>query len=276
MRKGREYIVLFIIVFLWASCKSKEKVFDYSMPDDVDEEMMVQSVLNNQLNYNTLYFKRMMLEFVDNGKSKSVRANMYIKKDSTIIISVIPIMGIEIFRISLDSSSIRVIARLNRKFITSSYDYLANNYGIIVNYKIIESLITNSIFSYPEGTTSFLSKYSGRKFDAYYSLKSVDDRSYKRLLRRNSDIYLHEIIIMPNSFKVQNTSLMNVSKSFSMNVVYSSFIEKDISSFPENISIDVKQKDKVYNLVFSYKDFEIDGTNILNFRLPDKYEVTIY
>ena len=248
----------------------------YETIESIDEDILVQNVVANDLVYQTLYFKRMLIEFDDNGKNRSVRANMYIKKDSAIVVSVIPLMGIEVFRICLDKSNVRIIDRLNRKIIIADYKMVTDKFYVEMNYKIIESLLTNSVFSYPDNNPELLKNYTAYHKDTYYSLRSLNARKYDRASRRNSDVFLHEVNILPGIFRVFSNYLVNASAGLSMNVEYKNFVNLGSDKFPNQVIIKAKSAEQNYKLTFNFSEIDVDGTNSLNFRLPDKYEVTTF
>ncbi len=263
------------LLFL-SSCKSKEKVFKYETIKSIEETVLIDSLFSKQLIYNTLYFKKISIEFDDNGNSKSVRANLFIKGDSAIIISVIPLMGIEMFRVCIDRNNIRVINRLNKKVIVSDYKYLSDKYAIDVDFDLVLAILTNSLFSYPDYDPQLLKKYSAYHQDEYYSLRSLNFKRFERLSRKNTDIYLHEVRILPGIYKILGSTVVNTSSGISLNVDYKKFTNLNGNNFPTLISIIAQQANNSYRLVFNYDEIILNGPNSINFRIPDSYEVVSY
>lgn len=268
--------ILLFIPFLFSSCKSKDKLHRYETIKSIDEDVLVNNILVNELKYHSLYFKRLTIDFDENGNSRSVRANMYIKRDSSIIISIIPLMGIEIFRVSLDNNAIRVIDRLNRKVLVSDYKKLSERFFVEVNYQIIEGLITNSLFSYPEHNPELIKDYAAYHQDSFYSLRSLNMRQYERLSKRNSDLFFHQINILPGIYKINENRIINTLNQILFVTEYKSFNTLGNTQFPFSVNINAKQGNHNYKLIFTYSDIEIDGSNSMNFRIPEKYEIVSF
>ncbi len=268
--------ILLFIPFLFSSCKSKDKLHRYETIKSIDEDVLVSNILVNELNYNSLYFKRLTIDLDENGNLRSVKASMYIKRDSSIIISIVPLMGIEIFRVSLNKSEIRVIDRLNRKVMVSDYRKLSERFFVEVNYNIIEGLLTNSLFSYPNYNPELIKDYAAYHQDSFYSLRSLNMRQYERLSRRNSDLFLHQVNILPGIYKINENRIVNTLNQMLFVTEYKNFNTLGNTQFPYSVNINARQGSNNFKLSFTFSDIEVDGSNSLNFRIPDKYEIVSF
>ncbi len=268
--------ILLFITFLFSSCKSKDKLLRYETIKSIDEDVLVNNILVNELNYNALYFKRLTIDFDENGNSRSVRASMYIKRDSSIIISIVPLMGIEIFRVSLSKSEIKVIDRLNRKVMVSDYKKLSERFFVEINYNIIEGLLTNSLFSYPNYNPELIKDYAAYHQDSFYSLRSINMLQYERLSKRNSDLFLHQVNILPGIYKINENRITKTLNQMLFVTEYKNFSTLGNTQFPYSVNISAKQGNNNFKLNFTFSDIEVDGSNSLNFRIPDKYEIVSF
>ena len=266
--------LLILIVFF--SCKSVEKVNRAKTIKSINENDLIENVLEKELNYNTLYFKKVEISVDENGTTRSVKANIFVKKDSCIVVSVLPLMGIELFRVSLENDRIRIIDRLNRKIIVTGYEIISDRFLVDMNFNILESILTNSLYSYPEYNPQLLKRYNAYHQDDFYSLKSLNINRYERLTRRKSDIFLHEVNILPEIYRVTESKVVNTSTGITIETIYDKFGQFGNTNFPYFLQVKATQGTKKYMVSIQFNDIEIDGSNSLSFRLPDKYEVVSY
>lgn len=277
MRKLVQKIFTFSsVLLLLFSCKSIEKLDKAITIKSINENDLVENVLNHELSFNTLYFKKVEVSIDENGSARSVKANIFVRKDSNIIVSVLPLMGIELFRVSLDPDQIRVIDRFNRKIVVTGYEMIGERFLVEMDYHILERMLTNSLHSYPEYNPLLLKRYSAYHQDEFYSLKSLNIKRYERLTRRNSDLFLHEVNILPEIYRVTNSKVINTSTGITIETRYDHFTGLGNTRFPYQLEITATQGNKKYKVSINYNDIEIDGTNSLSFRLPPKYEVVTY
>ncbi len=267
------FLIIAVFILINGSCRSKEKIASVETMAIMDEDKLVDNILSNELTFNSLFFRRLTVDFEENGKSRAVRANMYLKRDSAIIVSVIPLMGIEVFRVSISKKEIKIIDRLNRIVIETDYEELCKKYGVELSYNIVESLLSNCLFSYPDHNPSLIKKYTPYHQSDFYSLKSLNDKRVEKFIKRETKFYLHEINVTPGIFKVFETRMVSSLSGISIGVGYKNFESLKNTKFPKQIKINAKQGNKSYILTFDYNDIEVDGSHSLNFRLPENYEV---
>ena len=140
------------ISFIWllmcfaSSCKTVKRAVSFGERQDLSLSELVDSVKDRSVVFNELYLKRVFVDIKTDERSLAGRANILIKKDSVIIISVIPIMGIELYRIKLDKEGVHILDRLNKKYLFGTYDRAGSIFLLDLGYNEIESVLVNNIF----------------------------------------------------------------------------------------------------------------------------------
>jgi hypothetical protein len=81
------------------------------------------------------------LNYIEGGQKLSAIANLRIKYDSLIWISISPGLSIEAFRIKLTSDSVFLLDRLSHNYTKSSYGEFDKFYGLNLNFKWIQAMI---------------------------------------------------------------------------------------------------------------------------------------
>ena len=87
------------------------------------------------------------LNYTEGDQKLSGVANLRIKYDSLIWISISPGLSIEAFRIKLTSDSVFLLDRLSHNYIKSSYREFDKFYGINLNFKWIQAIILGNPLS---------------------------------------------------------------------------------------------------------------------------------
>ena len=94
------------------------------------------------------YFTAKAKLIYTNGDQKlSAVANLRIKSDSLIWISISPGLGIEAFRIKLTTDSVFLLDRIDHNYMKSSYREFSNFYGFNLNFKWIQAIMLGNPLS---------------------------------------------------------------------------------------------------------------------------------
>lgn len=112
-----KYLALLLCVLALASCRSNK---DLSDKTDKMRRMAPQELLDSvSLTQNdfTWFTGKAKVKYDDGNKAQNFTANIRMKKDSIIWISITSLMGIEAARLTIDQDSIRVLDRLKKRYI---------------------------------------------------------------------------------------------------------------------------------------------------------------
>ena len=208
-------------------------------------------------------------------QKRSFKGSFVVQKDSQIVVSIYALMGIELVRAKLTKDEVIIIDKHNKKVFKTDYLYFKRNFGIELSFNVIQSLITNSLFLYPDEEDYYdgLKKYKHHIDTDYYSFKSIKDKRVNRLSKRSrNDLIIHEINIYPESFKIFNVFIKDWGTNQKLVITYDNF--KDFSSifFPEDISISASQGTSTVDVSLKVNYIEIDKGGSLHFKIPSSYE----
>ena len=124
MRTGKYYLyILFICCSaLFSSCASKK------------------SLVQTQPSWHTIRTDNVMTTVETGDKSYTVNCSLQATRDSLVIISVRPILGIELFRIEATPKAITAIDKTKRRYTKASYSTLNMAVKPHIQYKTLEKL----------------------------------------------------------------------------------------------------------------------------------------
>jgi hypothetical protein len=134
------YIVILLLAGLsFSACKKQPAV---------SQQGSEVPVVNN-LDWQPLVFDYLILKSKVNIKTKdnnvNATANIRMKKDSIIWISVTPGMGIEVFRSIITPDSVKIINRLENKYDKYSIAYLREALGIDLNFYHLQNIVVGDL-----------------------------------------------------------------------------------------------------------------------------------
>jgi len=147
MKGNKHYIFLIIIssLFIFSGCKSTRKLISGKNIELKAKDAYLVSMQQNAFQFQTLS-ARMNVDLDIPGKSLSSRVDMKMQKDSAFQLSVQPFLGIEVFRMEFSRDSVKIMDRMNKRYVTESYDGLKGETPVDFNYYNLQALFTNRLF----------------------------------------------------------------------------------------------------------------------------------
>jgi len=272
MIKISKYIGLAVImVILATSCKTKEKLksnYEVESIKNIGDAILIDNILKNQIDFKSLFIKRMNIDLVENGKNTSARASMYIEKNKQIVIQITFI--IEVARILIEPNEITIINRIERDVYRTNFDYINKKFHIDLNFNLLQAILTNMLFSYPDNDLNAIKKYEIEGNNGRYILKSLNQAKYERLAHQNPELYQHQIEVIPDGYKIVKNEVSNIAGTM-VDVSYSAFEILNEVKFPFMLTMKGNNGSDRYGLTLKYSNIEVDGSEKLTFSIPANY-----
>lgn len=208
------------------------------------------------------YFSGKMKIDFDGEKRLSGVANVRMKKDSVIWISLSPGLGVEVARILITHDSISVIDKFNKKYIITDFDKLSKKFSFDINYRLIESILLGNLitphtteklvkleqsFQYGQQINNFqLTNNIGIKSLKLEKLQIQDTVSKSMISINYNDFQLVEDQIMPFNISSKLYKDLADIASTKLDLEYNKAeIEKKEIKFPFNISQKYERDDSI-------------------------------
>ena len=140
----RDYFLTFLLcggllLSMLTGCKSSKKVGTVESASVKAHNEFFQSVEDQSFQFRTLT-ARLNVDLDIPGKQMSSRVDMKMVKDSAFQLSVQPFLGIEIFRIELSRDTIKVVDRMNKRYMIENYSNLQGQTPIEFNFYNLQAL----------------------------------------------------------------------------------------------------------------------------------------
>ncbi len=143
-------LISFIVILMlsFSSCKKKKEMVS---PVYRSEKVKIEDKILNSLTDFETFQAKTSVNFNDGKKDMSVGAQIKIFKNSKIQISVQPFLGIELFKLEITNDSIKVVDKINKRYMAEPYSQYNALLPVPIGVSIFESLFLNNIFVPGEG-----------------------------------------------------------------------------------------------------------------------------
>lgn len=251
-------LFLIILVFSTFSCKVTEKSLSDRAETKANIANIDHEIFNNKLSYRGLILKNAKIEINTDDQKIKLRANLKIKNDSAIFISLSNNLGIEVTRVLFTKDSIQFIDRINRNFIQGDYAVIAGMYQIPFDYENLEQVLVNIHAQYfltdhkmSKRMQSHLGYYNIEKEGKYFSAQ------YKI---NNQQHLISEVLYQLNNYPA------NVL------VRYSNYAKFEQGFFPEKIEVQIQQGDKTVMVDINFNQVNAENIGNIFINAPKSYQ----
>jgi hypothetical protein len=137
----RTLIIIFSLLTLASCTPTKIASSDGSVPNK-SAGFLLKKLKKSALEYDW-FSSRAKIKYISMDQNRSVRANIRIRKDSMIWMSV-TLFGIEGARIKITPDSVHVLNRIEKQYIVAPLSYVEENLGLPADYSSVESMLVGS------------------------------------------------------------------------------------------------------------------------------------
>ena len=186
-----------------------------------------------------------------NDNQYPINAQLRMRKDSVIWISVSAILGLEAMRVHLTPDSLKLINRLNSSYFIGEISALSSQYNIPLTFEEIQNALL--------GGHSFTLKHQFKLKSSegnYVLLADIESLSYVFQLSEN---YLPQEIVSRRS------------DSAFVRLAYPNFVEVNTQWLPQNIELEAVANKKNLNAHFTYSKMLINRPKKIKFSIPSSY-----
>jgi hypothetical protein len=251
-----------LISCLLAACKSTTGAVSSGAEIMKSEETSFASVLDHSFRFHTLS-ARLKLELNSPEKEISLKAHLKMIYDDRLQLSIQPFLGIEAFRIELTNDSVKILDRMNKRYITESYEKIKGKATFDFNFHNLQSLFANHLFIPGE---SRISSGQFRRFRVNRNKDSV-------LLKLKDETGLMYIFTTDKEEKLLSTSILDNSGEHSLIWNYGDFRDVGKQRFPFRMEALLTAGDKTQGFVtFTFSPPEINHPLTTDFNIPSGYK----
>ena len=186
-----------------------------------------------------------------NDKTYPITAQLRMRQDSVIWISVSAILGFEAARIHLTPDSVKLINRLNSTYFIGDVKGLTKLYNLHLSFYEIQNILL--------GRHTFSNSY------AFQLLPSEQDY----LLFADSDTANYTLRLNSEFLPLEINSVQHDSISFKLS--YSSFVAVQEEWLPQNTDLQVLTPNNDLNFTYSYSNMLVNRPKKIKLSIPSSY-----
>jgi hypothetical protein len=250
----KKIIAAIMVLSLLTACKSKQVVVEEQAADEArSAKEIINGHYNNAKNFSTLYIKA-DVKYNDSRQSQSLTAEIRIKKDEKILIS-LRFLGITMAKGYITPEKVSYYEKLNGTYFEGDYEVLSRWLGTELDfYKMQNMLIGEAIYDLHK--------------DIYKP--SIEKDKYKLMSDRNG-IIKEFFFEGANYLLKQQLIAQGGPEPRSLDIKYPAHTEHPKAILPAKINITAQQKDKV-TINIAYNNITFDEDLSFPFSIPQGFE----
>ena len=267
---------LLFLLLATTACKSKKITRETEVLPPVEEaksdfkicnvDSLYDKIKEADLRINT-FSAKVNAETDINNQGNSFTANLRVKVDSAIWMSISPALGIEVARVFITRDSLKFTNRINGTYFKGDYRYLNSLLQIELNFSMIQSILLGNIYLHYAKD-----KYNCDNENSNLILSSLK----KRQIKREEDINIPQVLTQElfYSKEQQKISFMNLQdyrpqRRFAVN--YDAFVEIENQKLPTSIVVKANAE-KSLMIKLEYSKINFNKELNLPFSIPPSYE----
>ena len=276
------FLWLFSLLFLFFSCKAPKEVIKEKVKlEHFSTKELLEKLELNEFEFETLSTKA-DITFTDE-KETSFKANLRIRKDSAIWMSITPALGIEMARVLITKDSVLFMDRIHNKYFVGDFAFINKTFDVDMDYSMLEALLVGNSLEFEKDEKIRTS--IDRKKDFYFigtERKRKVKRDIKKELKKDKEVIKNQSQILwvyPETFKIAELLLIDPEKNQSLNGLFTN--HKTVTNaedslvteqfFPFNLSFNIESK-KNLKIEVEYNKVTLNKELNLSFKIPEKYE----
>jgi hypothetical protein len=250
----RKYIA-FVLLVLVCSCKSKKAVIaEGSASNVLTADKIIKNHYNIKKNFSTLYIKS-SASYKDDSQSQNVTAEIKIKKDEKILIS-IRFLGITMAKALITPNEVKYYEKINGSYFEGDYAGLSQWLGTDLNFQKVQNmLIGQALDDLKNG------KYKTTIEDKLYKLQDASDSNTSKAFYFESEHFL-----------IKRQEITQESQDRSLQVSYPNHKEFAEAILPLNLVIEAIQMKRKTNISIDYNQVTFNEELSFPYSVPEAYK----
>jgi len=245
-----------LLVILLGSCKtglvvtgSNEANSNFSAKD------IIQIHEKASPDFNTLA-ARIQVAYEDEKKSHSATVSLRMEKDKTIWIKA-SLIGITLAKVLITPDRVSYYETITNTYFDGDFELLSEWLGTDIDFEKAQAILL--------GQSIFELNASG--YDS-----SVLQNKYKLEPNRQSQNFIHSILLYPSNFKVASGTLSQPDENRLLTIQYDEYQTVQGNFFPSFININAKENDSHTTIDLKYRKIDLNVSVGFPFSIPQGYE----
>ena len=264
----RLFFMAAMALLLLAACKTTKKAVHSPLVIKTATELN-QLALQNEAKFEWINAK-LSATILTKDKENNVTVNLRMRKDSVIWMSISPALGIEVARVLVTKDTIKVMDRLNSKYLLRNYAYINDLLQVMVDFEMLQSLLIGNNFSYLDEKKFKSSFVDGQ----LYVLSTLGKRKLKKTIVEDKEInkgIMQDTWLEPENYKVVKMLIKDKKSKKELLANFQDLRMVENQRIPFVSTFDV-QSYKTVKIKIEYSKILLNKVQEFPFTIPEKYE----
>lgn len=183
--KGKKYLIWILAAGLLAGCGTKKKAVEQSASTEQAEEVIEEP------SWHTCLIQGARVVVYTEGSKVSANMTMQTVRDSMTVISVMPMLGIEMMRIEATPMELTAIDKIHGQYAEATFAELNRKLTPSMNWDILQQICTAGLptgeekarllYSFGEETIELVIDYPPRKQDVPVHIGNINKNKYTKV-----------------------------------------------------------------------------------------------
>jgi hypothetical protein len=259
MKRFLVQVVLVILVFInsmaLVSCKSKAVVVEAAKTStNVATNKVVENYYNNKIDFSTLLIKA-NVQYADEKQTQNVTAEIKIKKDQQILVSV-RFLGITMAKALITPTSVSYYEKMEGNYFEGDFSTLSQWLGTDLDYNKIQNLLLGrAIDDLNKG------KYAESLVDQVYKLEEESASNFRKSFYFDA-----------NTFLLNKQEITQTTKGRTIEVGYSNNAVYTMGTLPLKVLINTIQEKGKTQINFDYNTITFNEELSFPYSVPNGYK----
>lgn len=251
-----KFLTLLVVVFM-VSCKPKGIATSTTVTEPVDymkATKVIDNHYNNKSDFSTLYIKA-NARFSDEKQTQNVTAEIKIKKDQQILVS-IRFLGITMAKASITPTSVSYYEKIKGTYFEGDFSALSQWLGTDLDYsKIQNMLVGEALDDLNKG------KYTEILVDNLYRLDDAKSGNTQKSYYFN-----------PNDFSVNKQEVAQTAENRTIQISYPERVAHKEANLPASVEIKTIQPKGKSEINLNYNSVSFNEELSFPYSVPDGYK----
>ena len=297
LRRAPLFVGVFLITSFLYSCKSKKKVTTTDPIRERSAGYLLKRYERNEFQYDWVGMK-VSAEVLTLGETQSFKANIRMKKDSVIWISISPALGIEVLRVLITPDSVKYVSKIpeNKHYYLGGFSVINEISKMDIDFATFQDILLGNAIGLEKDEGKFrsevdennyllISKYK-RKVKKAVGMDDKDiepddtivvnmnDKRVQKAVKKSdeNDLIISRYWLEPENFHLVRSLFYDIVNMRNVDIEYSDFKLEGEQYYPSNCRLNVKDARQTQEVRFEITKINTDKTYDFPFEIPEDFE----
>lgn len=297
LRRAPLFVGVFLITSFLYSCKSKKEITTTDPIRERSAGYLLKRYERNEFQYDWVGMK-VSAEVLTLGETQSFKANIRMKKDSVIWISISPALGIEVLRVLITPDSVKYVSKIpeNKHYYLGGFSVINEISKMDIDFATFQDILLGNAIGLEKDEGKFrsevdennyllISKYK-RKVKKAVGMDDKDiepddtivvnmnDKRVQKAVKKSdeNDLIISRYWLEPENFHLVRSLFYDIVNMRNVDIEYSDFKLEGEQYYPSNCRLNVKDARQTQEVRFEITKINTDKTYDFPFEIPEDFE----